>query len=92
MNTTYAKNKRIRTALLELLRTEYPSGLDMRALQFALDNLGYPMPEARIEAHLSYLEEKGLVKAASRRGAGVTLKFASLTAEGWDYLDKEQGA
>ena len=33
MNTTGVKNRRTRTAVLQLLKTEYPGALDMKALQ-----------------------------------------------------------
>ena len=87
MNTSSVKNRRTRVALLELLSTEYPGALDLRALMFALDSLGYPMPEPLVEAHLKYLEEKGYVSLESRRGFGFSIAFASLTAAGWDLLD-----
>ena len=88
MNTTGVKNRRIRIALLKLLKTEYPGALDLKALQFALDNLGYPMPGGDIEAHLRYLEEKGYVHLKKHRGFGVEISFASLSATGWDLLDE----
>lgn len=87
MNTTGVKNRRIRTALLELLKTEYPGALDVKALAFALDSLGYPMPEGMLLAHLKYLEEKRLVQLEKRTGFGFRIAFASLTAAGWDLLD-----
>jgi DNA-binding transcriptional ArsR family regulator len=88
LNTTSVKNRRIRVALLRLLKTEYPGALDTRALQFALDNLGYPMPYGSLEAHLRYLEEKGYVALKRHRGFGVEISFASLSAQGWDLLDE----
>lgn len=88
MNTTSVKHRRIRTALLKLLRTEYPGALDLKALQFALDNLGYPMPEGDLDAHLKYLEEKGYVHLKKHKGFGVEISFASLSAAGWDLLDE----
>jgi len=91
LNRSYAVNRRIRTAVLELLKTEYPGALDLRALQFALDSLGYPLPEAMLAAHLRYLEEKGLAALSVKKGYGFSVEFASLTAKGWDYLDG-QGA
>lgn len=87
MNTDSVKNRRIRTALLRLLKTEYPGALDLKALQFALDNLGYPMPEGMLKAHLRYLEEKGHVHLEVRKGFGFSIAFAALTALGWDFLD-----
>jgi hypothetical protein len=87
LNTTTAKNRRIRIALLELLKTEYPGALDLKALQFSMDNLGYPMPEPALAAHLRYLEEKGHAHVERRRGRGFEIAFASLTALGWDLLD-----
>jgi hypothetical protein len=74
-------------ALLALLRTQYPEGLDQKALQFSMDNLGYPMPDDRLLAHLAYLEEKGYVSVQKREGRGYSLMFAVLTARGWDLLD-----
>lgn len=88
MNTTGVKNRRIRVALLRLLKTEYPGALDTKALQFAMDNLGYPMPYGDLEAQLRYLEEKGYVSLKRRRGFGVEISFASLSASGWDLLDE----
>ncbi|BCS55183.1 winged-helix domain-containing protein [Geobacter sp. SVR] len=81
------KNKRIRVTLLELLRTEYPGSLDLRVLQFSLDNLGYPIPEEALSAHLRYLEEKGYVTLTKKKGYGFQIEFACLTASGWDLLD-----
>jgi DNA-binding transcriptional ArsR family regulator len=72
---------------LELLKTEYPGALDLRSLQFAADNLGYPMPEGALEAHLSYLQEKGYVTVERREGFGFRIAFASLSANGWDLID-----
>jgi hypothetical protein len=84
---TTEKNRRIRVALLELLKTEYPGSLDLRVLQFSLDNLGYPMPEGDLTAHLRYLEEKGYAKLQRKEGYGFAIAFAKLTADGWDLLD-----
>lgn len=81
------KNRRIRVALLELLKTEYPGSLDLRVLQFSLDNLGYPMLEGDLTAHLRYLEEKGYAKLQRKEGYGFAIAFAKLTADGWDLLD-----
>lgn len=81
------KNKRMRAALLELLRTEYPGSLDLKALRFSMDSLGYPMTDAMLSAHLRYLEEKGLLRLEVRSGFGFRIRFAYLTAEGWDMLD-----
>jgi DNA-binding HxlR family transcriptional regulator len=72
---------------LELLSTEYPGALDLRALRFALDSLGYPMPESMVRAQLKYLEEKGFVRVEGKKGFGFEIAFASLTAQGWDLLD-----
>lgn len=87
MNTTSVKNRRIRIALLNLLKTEYPGALDLKALQFSMDNLGYPMPSGTLEAHLRYLEEKGYVNVQRRKGFGFDIAFAALTAQGWDLID-----
>jgi len=87
LNTRLAKNRRIRIALLELLKTVYPGALDQRALMFAMDNLGYPMPGGELSAHLRYLEEKGYLSSRERKGEGYDVSFAFLTAEGWDLLD-----
>jgi hypothetical protein len=87
LNTDSVKNRRIRTALLRLLKTEYPGALDLKALQFAMDNLGYPMPGGMLKAHLRYLEEKGHVHLQVKKGFGFSIAFASLTASGWDFLD-----
>lgn len=89
-NLTSEKNKRIRVALLELLRTEYPGSLDLKVLQFSLDNLGYPLPDETLAAHLRYLEEKSYVKLERKKGYGFQIAFACLTAVGWDLLDGHQ--
>lgn len=94
MNTTSVKNRRIRIALLSLLKTAYPGALDIKSLQFALDNLGYPMPEGMLDAHLKYLEEKGYVYLEKKKGFGFEIAFVSLSAMGWDLIDgyiKERG-
>ena len=88
------KNRRIRIAILELLRTEYPGALDMKVLHFSLDNLGYPLPVETLGAHLQYLKEKGFAYLEQKKGYGFAIAFASLTAAGWDLLDghiKEKG-
>lgn len=91
MNTESVRNRRIRIALLNLLKSaytdKYPGTIDFKELHFALDNLGYPMTEGMLDAHLRYLEEKGYVKVDSRKFSGFKIVFASLTAEGWDLLD-----
>jgi len=59
-----------------------------------MDNLGYPMPEGQLEAHLRYLEEKGYVHLEQRKGFGFSISFVSMSAKGWDLLDghiKEKG-
>jgi hypothetical protein len=86
-NLASEKNKRIRVALMELLKTEYPGCLDLRVLQFSLDNLGYPLPEETLTAHLRYLEEKKYVVLEKKKGYGFQIAFACLTATGWDLLD-----
>ncbi len=81
------KNKRIRIAILELLKTSYPGPLDMKVLLFSLDNLGYPMLDDQLTAHLMYLSEKSYVRLDKRKGYGFRLDFACLTATGWDLID-----
>lgn len=81
------KNRRIRATVLELLKTEYPGALDTKILRFSLDNLGYSMRARDLEAHIGYLQEKGLLKADRKKGYGFDLSFVSLTARGWDLLD-----
>lgn len=81
------KSKRIRIAVLQLLKTEYPGSLDMRVLQFSLDNLGYPLPLEMMRAHLSYLSEKGYLIITHRKAYGAEIAFATLTAAGWDLID-----
>jgi hypothetical protein len=81
------KNRRIRLTILELLKTEYPGALDSKVLMFSLDNLGYPLGGDDLDAHLGYLEEKGLARAERKKGYGFNLLFISLTAKGWDLLD-----
>lgn len=54
---------------------------------FAMDNLGYPMPEGALDAHLSYLKEKGYAQVERKKGFGFQIAFATLTAKGWDLLD-----
>ncbi len=81
------KNKRIRIAILELLKTEYPGPLDLKVLKFTLSKLGYPLPEGHLSAHLRYLEEKGYVHLEMKDGYGFHVAFAALTADGWDLID-----
>jgi DNA-binding HxlR family transcriptional regulator len=81
------KNKRMRVAILELLKTEFPGPLDCKVLQFSLDNLGYPIPEGALSAQLTYLAQKGYVRVEQKRKIGFEISFAALTAEGWDLLD-----
>ena len=81
------KNMAVRRAILDLLKTEYPAALDLKVLMFSLDNLGYPMPEEALQAHLRYLQEKGLTSCRTKRGYGFRFTYACLTAKGWDFLD-----
>lgn len=91
MNAETARNKRIRHALLRILKSEYPGAIDTQALKFALDNLGYPMPSRGLGAHLAYLSEGGYVRLDVKRGYGFNIEFAYLTKEGWDLLDGHIG-
>jgi hypothetical protein len=84
---TAQKNKGLRKALLELLRTQYPGAIDLKVLGFTLDSVGYPIPADALLAHLNYLEEKGLLRMETRKGSGFSVAYAVLTAKGWDYLD-----
>lgn len=88
------KHRRIRIAILELLKTEYPGSLDTKVLRFSLDNLGYPTMEEQLFAHVRYLEEKGYLRCESRAMYGFDISFCRLTAQGWDLIDgyvKEKG-
>ena len=80
-------NRRIRIAVLSLLKTQYPGSLDLKVLKFSLDNLGYPLLDEHISAHLSYLEEKGYLARTKRKGPGFEISFCTLTARGWDLID-----
>jgi DNA-binding HxlR family transcriptional regulator len=80
-------NRRIRIAMLELLKTQYPGSLDFKVLRFSLDNLGYPLMEEDLSAHLRYLEEKGFLHCESRKRYGFDISFCRLTAAGWDLID-----
>ena len=91
MNAETARNRRIRHALLRILKSEYPGAIDTKALKFALDNLGYPMPGRVLGAHLAYLGEGGYVRVEQKQGFGYSIEFAYLTKEGWDLLDGHIG-
>ena len=84
---TTEKNRRIRVAILGLLKTEYPGSIDLKMLQFSLDNLNYTLLEGELNAHLRYLEEKGYAKLQRKEGYGFSVAWAKLTADGWDLLD-----
>jgi len=86
-NMDALKNRRIRIAILELLKVDYPGTMDMRMLQFSLDNLGYPLTTGALRAHINYLEEKKYLRVEHRKGLGFDISFAALTANGWDLLD-----
>jgi hypothetical protein len=45
------------------------------------------MPEGSLTAHLRYLQEKGLLRAEVKQGAGFRLVYVVLSAKGWDHLD-----
>lgn len=81
------KHKRIRIAILELLKTQYPGAIDTKVLKFSLDNLGYPLRDEDINGHLAYLTEKAFVFCDRREGFGFHLTFCTLTARGWDVID-----
>lgn len=81
------KNKRIRIAILEMLKTTYPAAIDEKNLRFALNHLGYPLLHNIYTAHLKYLEEKGYLKRETREGYGFKIGWCVMTADGWDLLD-----
>lgn len=81
------KNKRIRIVILNLLKTEYPRPLDLKVLQFSLDNLGFTLLEHALCAHLNYLQGKGFVEMEKRGDYGIQIVFAQLTPKGWDLID-----
>ena len=80
------RDKKIRLTILELLKSVYPGALDHKALMFALDNLGYVMPETEVGAHLQYLEQKGYAFTEQKTGPGYQVRFSCLTVEGFELL------
>jgi repressor of nif and glnA expression len=81
------RNRRIRVAILELLKTQYPGTMDVKQLRYVLSKIGYALLDNQIAAHLTYLEEKGFVRCEDRKQYGFDIQWCELTAKGWDFLD-----
>jgi hypothetical protein len=81
------KNTRIRIAILQALKVEYPKPIDFKVLLFCMDTYGYPMADEDLRAHLWYLKEKGYVETEEKKGRGYYIMHAHMTAKGWDLYD-----
>lgn len=81
------KNTRIRVAILQALKVEYPGSIDIKVLLFCLDTYGYPLTEEDLRAHLRYMEEKKYVEITRKKGRGFDLTHVTMTAKGWDLYD-----
>lgn len=81
------KNKRIRIAILKALKAEYPGSIDIKVLQFYMETYGYPLLEEDLQAHLSYLKEKGYLSVNRKKGRGFDIMHVTMTALGWDLYD-----
>ena len=88
MEISAVNNRRVRVALLHLLKDEFPGALDVRAMQYAMDKIGYTLPEPHLDAHVQYLQEKGYVRLTVKKGFGAEISFVQLTATGYDLLDE----
>jgi len=82
------KYRQIRGAVLQLLAHQHPGPLEIREVFFLLDDLDLRVMEDELESHLSYLEEKKLIKIEERTAGGITRKMVRITADGLDVLDK----
>ena len=87
MKTEGYKNTRIRIAILQALKAEYPRPIDFKMLLFVLDTYGYQMTNEDLRAHLWYLKEKDYVKVEEKKGHGYYIMHAHMTAKGWDLYD-----
>ena len=87
MKLTAEKNRRLRIAILEILNTGHLNPMDTKSLAWHLGNLGYPLPEELLLAHLQYLEELGYVGNQTRSDIGLEVRHVRLTAKGWKLID-----
>ena len=82
------KYRQIRGSILKLLAHQHPGPLEIREILFLLDDLALPIREEELRSHLSYLEEKGLLKIEERTAGGITREMVRVTADGLNVLDK----
>lgn len=87
MDAKKERYKRIRGAMLKLLAHQHPGPIDSKVLYFLLDDLKYSITEEEYKSHITYLDEKGLVRVETRKTSGVAIEMLVITSRGLDVLD-----
>ncbi len=87
VETNKERYRRIRGAILKLLAHQHPGPLDLKEIQFLLDDLRMTIREEELQSHLCYLAEKGLVKSEHRCSGGIEIEMVRITADGLNVLD-----
>jgi DNA-binding transcriptional ArsR family regulator len=82
------KYRQIRGSILQLLAHQHPGPLEIREILFLLDDLDLAITQEELRSHLSYLEEKRLIKIEERVAGGIKREMVRITADGLNVLDK----
>lgn len=88
-----AEKEVIRQEILEMLSMAAGGGCGEKVLKAALKKGGYELSEEEILRQISYLKDKGLVRAVEVKnpGMGIRRTIAYITAAGTDYLEGNGG-
>mgnify|MGYP001151545717 CR=1 FL=1 len=88
-----AEKEVIRQEILEMLSMAAEGGAGEKVLRAALKKAGYELTEEEILRQISYLKDKGLVRAVEVKNPGMRIRrtIAYITAAGTDYLEGNGG-
>lgn len=88
-----AEKEVIRQEILEMLSMAAGGGAGEKVLRAALKKAGYELTEEEILRQISYLKDKGLVRAIEIKNPGLHIQrtIAYITAAGTDYLEGNGG-
>lgn len=92
-NIQTAEKEVIRQEILEMLSMAAEGGAGEKVLRAALKKAGYELTEEEILRQISYLKDKGLVRAIEIKNPGLHIRrtIAYITAAGTDYLEGNGG-
>ncbi len=76
---------RIKGILLEVLKNEFPNGVDFVVLRFVLSNMGHDVTEKELNGYLVYLENSKYLKL--RRDDEKNILLAIIDNLGLDLID-----